>query len=118
MYYFLTPCMNRTFAAWAVAASLSTLVACGGGDFRANIGGVITGLANGQVVILQNNGNDDTLIVNQNGKFLFGRQLLSDNYYNVTIRTQPATQICEVFSGTGKVNDRVDDVTSVAVICR
>jgi hypothetical protein len=118
MKYFLAPCTTRDFAAWAVAASVSTLVACGGGDFRANIGGNIAGLANGQVVILQNNGNDDTLIVSQNGKFLFSRQLELDDSYNVTVRTQPTTQICEVIGGKGNVNYRADDVSSMSVICR
>jgi hypothetical protein len=68
MKCFLTACTTRTLAEWAVSTSVSTLVACGGGDFRANSGRNINRLASGQVVILQNNGNHDTLVVHQNGR--------------------------------------------------
>jgi hypothetical protein len=109
---------RRTLKLSLAAAVLGALTACGGGDFEANIGGTVSGLATGQTLVLQNNGNDDTLVINQNGKFLFSRKLLLASTYNVTVRTPPTNQICQVSGGTGTVDNRSNDVLSVIVTCR
>jgi hypothetical protein len=119
-----TACLNRTLKTSLAAGlllGLASLSGCGGndgGDFVANIGGTASGLTAGQSVVLQNNGNDDTLVVNQNGKFLFGRKLLLGQSYNVAVRTPPTSQVCQVSNGTGRVDDRSNDVLTVIVTCR
>ncbi len=111
---------TRALAGLAAVTALAALGGCGGGngDFEANIGGNVSGLATGQTLVLQNNGNDDTLVVTQNGKFLFSKKLLLTQSYNVTVRTPPSSQICQVSGGTGNVDSRSNDVLSVIVTCR
>ena len=104
--------------ATACLAALLSLGACGGGsgDFKALIGGEVNGLAAGQNVVLENNGGD-SLTVSSNGRFNFRGQLLLDERYLVTIRTQPSAQVCQLSDGAGRVNLRSEDVTSVRVVC-
>jgi hypothetical protein len=92
------------------------LAGCTGGDLVAYIGGDVSGLAPGQSVVLENNGRD-ALVVTANGRFNFRDRLLIGDEYRVTIRNQPSAQVCQLFNGTGTVNDRSDDVSSVQVVC-
>ena len=75
------------------------------------VGGSISGLADGASVVLQNNGTDN-LTVSANGAFVFASPLASGAPYVVTVLTQPAgpTQTCVVTSGSGGVGS--EDVTS------
>jgi hypothetical protein len=98
------------------ACTLLALAACSGGDWVAYIGGEVSGLTAGQNVVLENNGRD-ALVVSNNGRFNFSDRLLIGEEYRVTIRNQPSAQVCQLFNGTGTVNDRSDDVSSVQVIC-
>ena len=79
------------------------------------IGGQITGLAGGSVV-LQDNGGDN-LTVTANGTFAFATPVASGATYAVTVLTQPSnpTQTCTVSMGTGTVGSA--NVTSVDVAC-
>ena len=77
------------------------------------IGGLVSGLSGGQLV-LQNNGGDD-LSVSSNGAFTFGTGIASGTGYSVEVAVQPAGQECTVENGAGVVGDT--DVTSVAVSC-
>ena len=101
---------------------LGSLLGCGGnGDFVANVGGNLSGLAPGKTLVLQNNVNgreDDVITLTQNGSFKFGRRLIITENYNVTVRTQPSGQQCVVTKGTGSVPSSSNDITDVAVICR
>lgn len=85
-------------------------VACAMNSY--NIGGTAGGLDG--TVVLQNNGGDD-LTVNANGPFTFTSKVEHGMTYNVTIRTQPLTQVCNVTNGLGTVG--AADVTDVAVTC-
>jgi len=77
------------------------------------IGGLVSGLSGGQLV-LQNNGGDD-LTISSNGAFVFGTGIASGTGYSVEVAVQPAGQECTVENGAGVVGDT--DVTSVAVNC-
>ena len=91
------------------------LGACGPGlDSLApyGIGGTVTGLTGGTLV-LQNNGGDD-LSITANGSFKFQTELASDAAYVVTILTQPVGQFCTVSSGRGTATT---EVTTALVQC-
>ena len=89
----------------------SVSVVCSTDSFT--VGGTITGLQPGQTVELQNNGAD-TRTFGSDGNFTFS-PLADTSPYAVTIATQPASQFCEVQSGTGTLAGA--DVTSVQVSC-
>jgi hypothetical protein len=68
------------------------------------VGGTVSGLAGGEVV-LQNNGADD-LTVKANGKFKFPKALKKGATYAVTVMTsptQPVKQTCKVSQGSGSI---------------
>jgi hypothetical protein len=80
------------------------------------VGGTISGLAGGEVV-LQINGADD-LSVKANGKFKFPKALKKGTAYAVTVKTQPALpvkQTCTVNQGSGSMGDK--EIANVAVSC-
>ena len=79
------------------------------------IGGSVTGLVGGGLV-LRDNGGDD-LPVGSNGAFTFPTSVVSGQGYLVTVATQPSvpTQTCTVSAGSGGVSNA--DVTSVVVQC-
>ena len=68
------------------------------------VGGTVSGLAGGEVV-LQNNGAED-LTVKANGKFKFPKALKKGASYAVTVKTspvQPVKQTCKVSQGSGSM---------------
>ena len=79
------------------------------------VGGTVTGISGGSVV-LQNNGADD-LTVSAAGVFTFASKVASDGAYAVTVKTQPSAppQTCTVSTGTGTVASA--DVTDVQIAC-
>ena len=76
------------------------------------IGGNVSGLSGGTLV-LQNNVGDD-LSITTNGNFTFGTPVPGGSTSNVTIKTQPAGQTCSVTSAFHVVTA---DVTNVTVTC-
>jgi uncharacterized delta-60 repeat protein len=103
---------NSILAA-CVVVSLA-LLSCGGGGHKKDyqIGGTVSGLSG--TVVLQNNGADD-LSLSANGTFTFETALDDGAAYAVTVRTQPAGQLCSVANGTGTIDG--EDVTDVSVTC-
>jgi len=91
----------------------SVLVNCATDTFA--VGGQVSGLAGGTVV-LEDNGGDD-LTVSANGTFAFPTALASGASYAVTVLTQPSSpsQTCTVSNGTGTVGGA--SVTGVSVTC-
>ena len=77
------------------------------------IGGNVSGLSDGTLV-LQDNGGDD-LSVTSDGTFTFATQVPHGRSYGVTVGGQPDGQQCTVTNGTGTV--AAADVTNVAVSC-
>jgi len=81
------------------------------------VGGTVTGLvAMGSGVTLQNNGGD-TLMISQNGSFVFPAKLVPGSTYDVTILTQPTnpSQTCTIVGGAGSI--AAVDITTVVVTC-
>jgi hypothetical protein len=77
------------------------------------IGGTISGLSSGAVV-LQNNGGDD-LSRSANGAFVFSTALHDATSFAVTVLTQPSGQTCVVSNGSGTVSG--ENITTVSVDC-
>jgi hypothetical protein len=80
------------------------------------VGGTVSGLAGGEVV-LQNNDADD-LTVKANGKFKFAKALKKGGTYAVTVKTsptQPVKQTCKVSLGNGNVTG--SPINNVDVVC-
>lgn len=77
------------------------------------VGGSVSGLTGGAVV-LQNNGGDD-LSLGSNGGFTFATALAGGGAYAVTVKTPPAGQSCTVRNGSGTVASA--NVGSVEVRC-
>jgi hypothetical protein len=79
------------------------------------VGGTVTGLLGGGLV-LSNNGGDD-LPINADGSFKFNTKISSGAGYDVQVRSQPTnpTQACTVGSPTGTVGN--GDITTVVVSC-
>jgi hypothetical protein len=98
------------------------LVGCGGGsngDFVAFVRGNLSGLGDGKLVALQNNGNaDEVITLTQNGAFKFEKKLVIKEDYDVRVKNQPAGQVCVVTNGSGSINSRSEDVTNVLVTCK
>jgi len=94
----------------ATASVNSIVVTC---KSDVTIGGTISGLAGGTVVLLQNGGNP--LATASNGPFTFTAPVQDGSVYAVLVRDQPLGQSCstENYTGTATAN-----VTNVAVVCR
>jgi len=82
-------------------------------DGAYSVGGTVSGLADGETIVLQNNGGDD-LTITLNGDFSFDTPVISAETYDITILTQPYSQTCLISSGSGRVGA---DVTTISVTC-
>ncbi len=80
------------------------------------VGGLLTGLATGGTVVLQDNGGD-TLTLTANGAFTFATPLTNGSAYAVTVLTQPSApaQTCALTGATGTVFG--GSVGTVEVVC-
>ncbi|MBU6512584.1 MAG: beta-propeller fold lactonase family protein [Betaproteobacteria bacterium] len=114
--------LARRLAALAALALVFSLAGCGGGGSGGGgppgsgftIGGSVSGLAGGRSVTLLNNAGD-ALTLSSNGAFTFASPVPAGGSYLVTVRSQPAGQVCTVGEGTGSgVNA---NVINVSVIC-
>lgn len=72
-----------------------------------SVGGTVTGLGPGTLVI-QNNGADD-LTINSNGTYVY-YYTPGGLSYNITVKTQPATKTCTVSNESGFPTANVTDV--------
>jgi N-acetylneuraminic acid mutarotase len=92
-------------------------MACHGGSSGTSsshtIGGTITGLKTGGVVLA--NGTVTVSVAAGASTWVFPSSFASNTAYSVTVVTQPAGELCEVSSGSGATLP--DDVTNVAVAC-
>ena len=80
---------------------------------RYSIGGSVSGLSGGSLVLQLNGGDDLTLAAD--GSFAFPTALQSGSYYSVSIASQPAGQICSIGQGSGMVSDA--DIVNVTASC-
>jgi N-acetylneuraminic acid mutarotase len=77
------------------------------------IGGTLSGLTAGSLVLQDNHTNNLTL--SANGPFTFTTPIAEGSAYDVTVPTQPAGQDCTVTAGSGTVG--AGNVTTVSIIC-
>ncbi len=91
----------------------SVTVACSTGSF--SVGGTVSGLSGGGLV-LRNNGGDD-LPIASNGSFTFAAELASGSAFEVTVATAPTrpSQTCTVADASGTIAG--SDVRTVKVSC-
>ncbi len=80
---------------------------------RFAVGGVVTGLVSGGLV-LQNNAGDD-VSVSADGSFTFATPVESGAFYAATVKTDAPGHTCVVGNGAGAVGAM--DVTNVSVQC-
>ena len=78
-----------------------------------SIGGSVSGL-NGGSLVLQNNAGDD-LPLSADGSFTFSTELLTGVGYGITILSEPASQDCTVSNASGTTSTA--DITNVSVSC-
>lgn len=110
-----------------IAVTIAGLSGCGEEEKKASpppvpaaapltVGGSVTGLAGGEVV-LQLNGADD-LTAKADGKFKFPKPLKKGATYAVTVKTspaQPVKQTCTVNQGSGSIAGAA--INNIAVAC-
>lgn len=108
----------------ALACALS-LAACGGGRGNLQLGGrIFGGVSEGSLVlggltkdglVLQNNGGAPLAVPAGSQTFAFPDLLGSDEAFNVTIQSKPASAVCTVVNGKGKTG--AFNVSTVEVHC-
>ncbi|HEX4050584.1 MAG TPA: hypothetical protein VHY19_06895 [Steroidobacteraceae bacterium] len=93
---------------------VSVSVSCGSDTTPTyTVGGSISGLAQGNVVLTVN--GSSALTINANAtSFVFSSAFASGASYSVSVSTQPADQTCTVTHASGTVSS---DVTNIAVNC-
>jgi len=96
----------------ASAAVTSVAVTCTTDTF--SVGGTLSGLTQGNSIVLEDNGGD-AVPVTANGSFMFPTQVPSGHAYMVSVSTQPSGQTCSVSAGAGTVG--AANVSSVVVNC-
>ena len=81
-----------------------------------SIGGTVTGLIQGNELVIQNNAGDD-LIIYSDGSFTFPTQLNSGDDYTVSVLTQPNSPIqnCSPSQNIGTINNA--NITDVLITC-
>jgi hypothetical protein len=105
-------CAVASGSGTVAAADVTTVqIACTTDVFA--VGGMVSGLIDGSLV-LQDNAGDD-LVVSQSGAFSFATNVASGAPYAVTISQQPAGQVCSLAGDTGTVGAAA--VSSVLVNC-
>ncbi len=80
------------------------------------IGGTLSGLLVGEILVLQNNNGDD-LVLLSNGTFVFDQPIEDLSSYSVTVLSQPTNPIqnCTITSGSGNVAG--EDVIDITIAC-
>jgi hypothetical protein len=98
-----------------VLTVLLQLYACGSSneDSGYQIGGTVTGLTGGNLV-LQNNAGDD-LSITANGSFAFTSELNDGATYEVTVANQPSSQTCSVNNGSGNLSG--SNIRDIQISC-
>ena len=97
---------------WAGGAASAGTGGGGGGTSSYTVGGTASGLSG--TLVLRDNGGDD-LTVGGNGPFTFATPVADGAGYQVTVKTSPAGQTCQVTGGSGTI--AAANVTNVAVSC-
>ncbi|MFZ6734675.1 hypothetical protein ACO0LG_22290 [Undibacterium sp. Ji42W] len=104
--------MNKSkFAALIVGAGI-VLAGCGGFVYT-TVGGTVTGLGTGDVLVLRNESNY-TQTLTADGTFSFN--VASNGNYTISVLTQPNSVNCTIINGTGRMSGD-SAVKNIAVTC-
>jgi len=98
-----------------MAATLLSLVGCGGGsnDSALTLSGTVSGLTTDGLALTSNGENLD---ISSGAKtFSFGAVLSDGIVYNVTVPIQPSGQVCTVTNGSGTA--ATANISNVVVTC-
>ena len=117
--------LSKTNFVYSVIRSLlfltvsTLLISCGVGNESSStatytVGGTVSGLSSGSLVLKNNGGNDLTVSANST-TFAFATALASGATYAVTVGTQPSGLTCSVSNGSGTITSA--NVTNVVVAC-
>jgi N-acetylneuraminic acid mutarotase len=99
----------------------------GGNSTTYAVGGVVTGLADGSSIVLNDNGDSariaigaanigaKSVAVARDGPFLFPVKVRDDSPFDISIQAPPSGKACAVIHGKDKV--RGDDVNHINVYC-
>ncbi|MDT0627682.1 hypothetical protein [Alteromonas sp. W364] len=77
------------------------------------VGGVVSGLSNGPIVLANNMSDEVTL--QSEGEFSFTTEYTEGDTFSVAIKTQPNGYSCEVENGSGTIG--TNDINDVSVTC-
>jgi hypothetical protein len=93
--------MKSLLRPFALSALVFSVAACHDQPTPSyEVGGTVSGLTAGGLVLQDNGANDLTVAANASS-FQFSKPLVQDSSYDVTIETQPAGLICSVSDGAG-----------------
>ncbi|MCA2960441.1 MAG: hypothetical protein IOD12_09320, partial [Silvanigrellales bacterium] len=95
-----------------VGAAISNVTVTCADPQEYTIGGTVTGLTSGTLVLRLNGGNDKSIAAS--GAYTFAGGIEPGGSYSVTVATQPAGLTCTVANGSGTANA---DVTNANVTC-
>ena len=104
-----------------LSISLVAIVGCGGGGGGSStptptytVGGTVSGLTSGTLVLKNNNADDLTINANSTS-FTFATALASGSAYAVAVGTQPSRLACNVANNSGTIAST--NVTGVTITC-
>jgi hypothetical protein len=102
----------------SILAILSLVAVACGGTIDSELGGSVSGLTGGTVV-LTNSNNGDTVSVSSNTTFTFPTKLPPDTKYNVIVLTNPSGQDCSnITNGSGTISSSGANVDNIQVNCK
>ncbi|WP_081259543.1 family 43 glycosylhydrolase [Burkholderia territorii] len=105
--------VNGRSADGGVTSEITSLqVMCSNHSYQ--VGGTLSGLRSGQMVLLSNNASD-TLALRENGSFVFSVPVVFGGNYHIAVGGQPAYQTCMVSGGDGF--GVAGNVSSIRVTC-
>ena len=99
---------------WFMLAT--ALISCsGGGTSTYTVGGTVSGLTSGTLVLKNNNGDDLTINANSTS-FTFASTKTSGAVYSVTVGSQPNGLTCSVSNGSGTIANT--SISNATVVCK
>jgi len=112
------PTLGAALRGIPLMTAVLALIACGGHSSSSSsytVGGTISGLNAGSVVLVYN-GSTTVTVAAAATTWVFPSSFAAGSSYSVTVQTQPVGELCEVTSG-GSGTTLTGNVDSVAVQC-
>ena len=101
---------------WFWVMFATALISCsGGGTSTYTVGGTVSGLTGGSLVLKNNSGDDLTISANSTS-FTFATTQVSGAGYFVAVGSQPNGLTCSVSNGSGTIANT--SITNVIIVCQ